>query len=251
MVIPKTYGRMGNFLFQAACAMGYAWRHGLEYTLPSKTSDPRSNPIYLQHLVDPKLRVTQPVVELKEVSHAYNTLPFKEEWRQRTIVLDGYWQTEKYFKEFRDRVLEAMRFPWESKAGTVSVHVRRTDYLKLAHKHPPVTPQWLDAAMAKFPGAQFHFFSDDTYWCQQWYGRKRKDCVVHAGSCETEDLIAMSCCEHNICSASTFSWWGAWLNRNPAKRVVIPNWWFTPGWDKLDTSDIVPMEWERMGNGAA
>jgi hypothetical protein len=95
--------------------------------------------------------------------------------------------------------------------------------------------------MNKFPGYHFIFFSDDIPWCIQTFGH-RKDVTFSAGRKEMEDLQYMSTCEHHVCSASTFSWWGMWLNRNPNKRVIFPKLWFTPNWGGLDTKDIVP-EW--------
>jgi len=56
----------------------------------------------------------------------------------------------------------------------------------------------------------------------------------------------MSCCEHHICSASTFSWWGAWLSQNPNKKVIMPKLWFIPGWGGHDVKDVVPPEWIRI-----
>jgi len=244
MVKPKTYGRMGNFLFQAAAAMGYAWRHGMDFTVPDTTKDPKWNPIYLQHLVNPKFDPRLPEALIKEHQHSYLELPFRDHWRQSNIILDGYWQSEKYFKEFRDRVIEAFGYPWVLLKGAVSVHVRRTDYLTLTRKHPPVGKEWMERQMAEFPSFQFQFFSDDISWCQVEFGQ-RADCSFSEGQTEEQDLISMSCCEHHICSASTFSWWAAWLNRNPDKRIIMPKDWFQPGYKKTDTSDIVPPKWER------
>ena len=245
MVKPRTYGRMGNFLFQAAAAMGYAWRHGMEFTLPSTTRDPLHNPIYLQHLVNPRWDDTLQQIVIDEKTHGYQELPWKEEWREKNIILNGYWQTEKYFKEFRDEVIEAMGYPWHPRDGLVSVHVRRGDYLRLTQKHPPVPVSWYEEAMRRFPGYAFRFFSDDIAWCKETFGH-RSDVSFSEGNLEEQDLIEMSWCEHHICSASTFSWWGAWLNRNPQKRIIIPRLWFQPGYRKTDTKDIVPPEWERL-----
>lgn len=247
IVKPRTYGRMGNFLFQAAAAMTYAWKHGMEYTLPSVTNDPKWNPIYLQQLVKPWTDDGQVAVVIEEKSHAYQSLPFEEAWRHRLIILDGYWQSEKYFKGYRDAIIKEFGFQWKAKTGFVSVHVRRGDYLTVKRggilKHPTVTKAWIESQMAKFKGMQFMFFSDDLDWCEQEFV-KREDCHFHRGPTEEADLVGMSWCEHQICSASTFSWWAAWLNRNPAKRIIMPNHWLTPGWGP-DCSDIVPPGWER------
>lgn len=246
MVIPRTYGRLGNFLFQVAATIGYAMRHGLEYSVPSTTDDPKWSPVYLPHLINPDFDASLPEVRVVERGHAYQEIPFKEAWREKNIVLDGYWQSEKYFAEHRAVVLDAFAYPWTLKPGTVSVHVRRGDYVKLAHKHPPLPPEWYNAAMALFPGAKFEFYSDDIPYCRQHWGQ-RKDCSFSDGRKEEADLAAMSGCEHQICSASTFAWWGGWLNRNSDKRIVMPKRWFTEAEDKkCDTRDIVPASWERI-----
>jgi len=112
-------------------------------------------------------------------------------------------------------------------------------------KHPPVTKEWYERAMEQFPGAEFLFFSDDIEWCKTTFGA-RSDCRFSEGLDEESDLEKMSGCEHHICSASTFSWWGAWLNQNVEKQVIMPAHWITSGWANLDTSDIVPPEWERL-----
>ena len=53
----------------------------------------------------------------------------------------------------------------------------------------------------------------------------------------------MSLCSHNIIANSSFSWWGAWLNNNPSKRVVAPSNWFADG---THSGDIVPEGWTAI-----
>ncbi len=249
-VKPLTYGRMGNYLFQVAAAIGYALRNNIEFTVPSVTTPGRQvfwNPVYLKHLVKKDFNSEELSITLKEEGLHYQQLPWKEEWRGNTnVILDGYWQTEKYFAEFRDEIIRLFGFPWKGGMnGTVSVHVRRGDYLKWTKKHPAVPAAWIEEAMRQFPHYQFIFFSDDMAWCKAVFGR-RKDVTFFQGKDEVEDLTRMTWCEHHICSASTFSWWGAWLNQNAGKQIIIPKLWFVPGWGGVDPSDIVPADWRKM-----
>jgi len=242
--MPITYGRMGNFLFQAATAIAYALKHDMPYTMPFATNNPQGNPLYLQHLVREDFNPDLPQFLIQESGNPYQELP-PPRLRVSNVILDGYWQTEKYFKEYRGAILQAFGFPWEPTKGTVSVHVRRGDYLRLPKKHPKVPKDWYERAMAEFPRSQFRFFSDDINWCMGAFGH-RGDCFFSFNKTPEEDLIGMAECEHHICSASTFSWWGAWLNHNPNKRVVMPKLWLVPGWGGFDSKDVVPEEWERM-----
>lgn len=270
MVTFKSAGRLGNFLFQAANVMSYAWEHGVEFTVPTVSRDPVWHPIYLQHLANPKFDPSLPEIPIQEKVFQYHHRPFDPKWRRtHNIVFEGYWQTEKYFKKFRERLIEAFGFPWQCDTGLVAVHVRRGDYLTIKKggmfKHPPVTPEWYREQMAKFPEAdQFVFFSDEPEWCEKEFGND-PNCLFHWASISCEDidkkdhpfygikdqrqevldLALMSWCEHQICSASTFSWWAAWLNQNPKKRIIMPKHWITLGWSHLNFNDVVPKEWER------
>jgi len=246
MVRARFYGRMGNVLFQCACAIGYALKHNIEFTVPNTTNSQYWNPLYLQHLISPKWEHGREDVVLNEVKEfVFNEIEFNESWRDKQIVLNGYWQNEKYFKDYRSEILYLFDFPYEKKEGIVSVHVRRGDYLILRDKHPYYDKEWYENAMKQFEGYKFKFFSDDIAWCRETFG-SREDCEFSTNSNEIDDLVEASCCEHHVNSSSTFSWWIAWLNRNPNKIIYTPKEWFMPGFGGLDTSDIIPPEWIKL-----
>lgn len=245
MVRARFYGRCGNVLFQAATCIAYAMKHGLEFSVPSTTNSQYWNPLYLQHLVNKNWQEGREDVILNEQWHQHNELPFEESWRDKQIVLNGYFQTEKYFKDYRSEVLYLFDFPYEKKEGYVSCHVRRGDYLILKDKHPYYGKEWYEEAMKQFDGYKFKFFSDDIQWCRENFGG-RSDCEFSTNSNEVDDLAEASCCEHQINSSSTFSWWIAWLNRNESKKIITPKEWFMPGFGGLNTDDIIPPEWIKL-----
>jgi len=257
MVTFDPVGRLGNFLFEAASAISYGLDHGLEVHIPSETRDPKWHPVYLPHLRNPNFRPDLSAVVVEEKTFRWHEREFKEEWREKNIFLRGYWQNEKYFDCYRQKVLDSFRYPWARVAGLVSVHVRRGDYLYVKRgsmlKHPPVSPEWYREQMDKFPNSDFLFFSDDLVWCKNEFGKDRGCHFLSSfkvsGSedltSEEKDLVNMSSCEHHICSASTFSWWAAWLDRGENQRIIFPTQWITPGWSKDDFSDVVPKRWEK------
>lgn len=241
-VYAKQYGRLGNRCFQQAAAIGYAMTHDMPYVLGELTTN--------------KVMRMSPVITLKEGGHNYTELPFQSHWKNKAVILDGYWQSEKYFAHCREEVLKAFVFPWELKEGWCSIHVRRGDYLNYPDKHPVVTAEYLEKAMDYMIGKlgyyQFMFFSDDIDWCKYFvkHGEFAAEFIseFREGYTEIEDLIVMSCCESHIISNSTFSWWGAWLNQNPNKVVISPSKdnWFGPGNAHLDTSDLIPESWIQI-----
>lgn len=241
MVKALTYGRAGNFFFQLAASIAYAKKHDLEYTVNDVTTDPKWNPLYCQHLRNPNWNPNLETIQVDQPhGQGYRQIPFNESWRDKNIILNGYWQSEKYFKDYKQEVFDAFDFPWRLKKDIVSIHVRRGDYLLYQDKHPPVPIEWIHKAMKEFPGKKFQFFSDDIQYCLENFG-ERDDCEFSFGK-EVEDLIEMSSCEHHICSASTYSLWAYFLNRNQNKKAIFPKLWFMPGWDSWDTNDILPTE---------
>ncbi len=178
-------------------------------------------------------------------------------------VLWGYWQNEKYFAEIGDDVRAAFRFknPLIGDAAalaekirscnSVSLHVRRGDYLlpKYVKEYGAMDVSYYDRAVRyiaeRVPDTRVFVFSDDPGWVAK--NLKLTVPAIYldyatAGPKNSFHLELMSFCRHNIIMNSSFSWWGAWLNRNPGKIVVAPKQWHA---DVL-SDDVAPASWVRM-----
>lgn len=165
-----------------------------------------------------------------------------------SIVIDGYFQSYSPFKGYEKEIIKEFKFKSHilNKSqqiinfykNPVSIHVRRGDYVK----HPGywvVTPEYIQEALDKFNDDEYTFlvFSDDIEWCKQVFP---EGVIFIEGNNQFEDLCIMSLCDHNIIANSSYSWWGAFLNQNPNKKVIAPKNWFS---DKKDVSYLYPKEW--------
>mgnify|MGYP000886517855 CR=1 FL=1 len=238
----KNKGRLGNFLFQAATTIAYALDHGIDFAFPNKTNDQKWNPIYFDHLMKEVPMHSSVTLNEKEY-FKYDPIAFDKNWGVETIVLDGYFQNPMYFEHRRDEILDYFHLEdCNYSPGIVSVHVRRGDYLQLTDKHVLPSVAWYKEAMSLFPKCKFVFHSDDIQWCKDNFNHKHY--FFHSD--EMWDLRRMMLSEHNICSPSTFAWWGAWLNQNPDKKVIVPKQWMQPGHSNQWTEEIIPKSWIRL-----
>jgi hypothetical protein len=253
MVTFVNMGRLGNYLFECATAYAYALKHKQQFTTPHKTNNPFWDPIYFLHLIKAAPSYPRkPTHYIKERGHQYQELPFHPSWDGDNIILQGYFQSERYFKDYREEVLKAFNLPWNPH-NNVSIHVRRGDYLQYPDKHPVVPDQFYVDAVNYFIEKgfnEFHIYSDDMEYCINRFQYHPRARFVFSGTVPSSpigDLIGISeCAGGHINSSSTFSWWGAWLNQNPSKIVITPKQWFMPGHGNLNTDDIIPESWIKM-----
>lgn len=164
----------------------------------------------------------------------------------QNAYLIGFWACEKYYADILPDLREILRFPLQKDpegreknqklmaqmAGecSVSIHIRRGDYLDSANASMfggICTDEYYDSAIRlikeEYPDARFYLFSDDIPYVREKY---RGDCYTvvdhNTGASSFYDIQLMSCCKHNICANSTFSFWGARLNANPDRIMVRP-----------------------------
>lgn len=136
-------------------------------------------------------------------------------------ILNGYWQSEKYFSQIADIIYKDFTFPEPSPRNrelaeemsanmSVSIHVRRGDYDGL---YPLLTEEYYDSAMdyfrKKYDDVHFYVLSNDIAWCREHLKAERITYVDwNTGIDSPYDMWLMTQCKHNIIANSTFSWWG-------------------------------------------
>ena len=181
------------------------------------------------------------------------------------VYLHGFFQSEKYFKDIEQTIRNDLRsgeaiFTEEgavykdqiTKFNSVSIHVRRGDYLT-SPLHNVCNIRYYVNSIAyirnRLMSPHFFVFSDDIEWCHK--NLPIPDCTfVNIRESKKNSIIdfqLMSLCKHNIISNSTFSWWAAWLNENPGRIVVAPKRWFND--ERMNAcafSDTIPDSWIRI-----
>jgi hypothetical protein len=246
-------GRHGNAFFQVAAIFAYAKKHRLQFSVPKNTSSDYWSPIILKHLQRPDFNENLPTVRIIEQHFHYAPLPFEERWRDCNILLEGYFQSEKYFGEYRDELIETFGLPYKLKEDTCSIHARYGDYLEIAGKHIIVDEEYILKAIElvknKTGITKFKVFSDNLNLFKERHGHLYN--FEYSSNTEImDDLVEISCCHSNIGSSSTFSWWAQYLNRNPDKVVITQSKWFQDGWTDhhghVDTSGLIPTSWIKL-----
>jgi hypothetical protein len=245
-------GGLGNKLFQIATLLGYCEETGktpvFDRTLHIRPSHEKEDWSYFVRGLG-NLRSDEFTNE-NAVMYQEKYLEFGKYYdlksiipSDKNVILKGYFQTEKYFKNIRSKILEQFGCPSQvqelvkSQYPTLSqsafVHIRRGDsvpsntlhyfgemkgYYQLAIDH-------IRRNAKGFNNNNWVICSDDLEWCkkQEWINTLgcESGSVTFIDENEIITLWIMSLCKYGgIASNSSFSWWGLWLNESEDKICV-------------------------------
>ena len=161
------------------------------------------------------------------------------------VWLYGYWANEIYFADIADILrreftlknsLSAAAQRWKEKIFaaecSVSLHFRHGDFLyspiNLSNPNNYAIPpldyyyQCIELLRREYKNLTLFIFSDNLNWVKENFRSDLPTEFVEGEDLQdVEELYLMSLCKHNIIANSTFSWWGAWLNQNPDKKVFM------------------------------
>lgn len=181
------------------------------------------------------------------------------------VILDGYFQSEKYFAPYRTDISAefTVQHPPSMAAShlldriastdAICLHFRRGDYIsnpKANAYHGTCSLEYYQRGLAfvsrDLKNPHCFIFSDDPNWVRENFKSDLPTTLVdiHRPEQAHEDLRLMTACQHYVIANSSLSWWGAWLGTHAGKKIVAPLHWFKNSTN--DTSDLIPSEWHRL-----
>ena len=285
MITTKFHGQLGNNLFQLATLLSLKEQGKQVFMLNSvhrgnieQINDFFIHPKKLEfnemfkynfEYLDIDLFTNQYSNNFKVVNHTDIThngfFGYTKPIVQDFSVLNGYFQSEKYFSDIKEKIRNEYFVPSEEVQNEInkydffnslSIHYRRG-----GDRHIGDMQQYFKDLEFGYYIKNIRFicnkkqiktifiFSDDVAWC-----KNNIDSLIPIGynlnvifvenNKNYVDLFLMSKCENNIIANSTFSWWSAWLNNNEEKIVIAPKTnWFGPKLQHMYLEDLFPKTW--------
>jgi hypothetical protein len=276
MITANLMGGLGNQLFQifATVATALANNQSFFFIYSDILGSGKVRPTYWNSLLKTmkKYTTSSPPYGIKLYNyndpgfHFTQIPPFTD--KMSILMLNGYYQSPKYFAQYQSIIydiiglneqLEELRVElpeWVKEAS--SLHFRLDDYVGKQEYHTvlPLTyyVNAINQLLLREPTQKhilvFNQEEDRDMVDTNYLGplkEKFPDLVYHLISYNTPDwkqMLIMSQCRDNIIANSTFSWWGAYLDKKPDKRVFYPaTKWFGVALAYNNLADLFPSDW--------
>ncbi|MCR5249142.1 MAG: alpha-1,2-fucosyltransferase [Lachnospiraceae bacterium] len=161
---------------------------------------------------------------------------FIGDWQDRELVCRSEELLRRDFRlrnEYITPELQTLAEEMLKDEHSVSVHIRRTDYLNPDNREKYVQLEagyYVNALntiadrIGKKPTV--YLFSDDPAGAVRMIGNSCGDICAVEGNAAYQDLYLMTMAHHSIIANSTFSWWGSFLRERRDGITVVPKRWF-------------------------
>ena len=273
LLYSQLLGGIGNILFIVANIYSLSIDRKMNYCVSNNTSSVtkrKDESKWLNTILKSVNKVNKKPNNIKfryrEKNHFYKKIP---DTKNHSLELSGYFQSEKYFihnktkiiklfTKHKNKIQNKLNNIFNYNDNTISLHIRRGDYLKLQHAHIVQSIDYFKNALQMLSEKlnygninelnkdyKFMIFSDDIKWCENndFFNSFHNKRYMGKNSA-IEDLYLLSMCNHNIICNSTFSWWGAYLNNNKNNIVIAPSKWFNENYMKPNEwNDIYCKDW--------
>ena len=220
--------------------------------------------------------ISQPTI-IKEKHFHYEEMDFSKMREKEHVNLVGYFQSYKYFDEYRETLFKLIRLEdtrskvikmyaclnpygekYEQFDEMISMHFRIGDFIKYPDTHPILSYDYYYNSLL-FIQQKNGFGKNVLYFCEQDDVERVNLCIARLQKefpetrfqrapeilNDWQQLILMSCCRYNIMANSTFSWFAAYFNVFPSKVVCYPSLWFGKRIGHV-TKDLFPAVWNKI-----
>lgn len=277
MISIDIQGGLGNQLFMIFATFAYGIKHNVKVVFPyHKGSNNRGTywdtlftNISMFTTLNPENQIDiKSFKKYIEPRFLYDPLP---DFGDENVCLLGYFQSPRYFDSVQSTIFQIINLSdkkndIKNKYGflfdkkTVSMHFRMGDYKQKRYYHPIINYEYFENALAHIiknkPDVERVLYlceqEDNDYVVKQIEQLHIKYPSIQFTKVDDslpdyDQLIIMSCCDHNIMANSTFSWWGAYLNENPDKLICYPSVWFGEYYEhKHDYKDMMAPLWQKI-----
>jgi hypothetical protein len=285
MITIDVMGGLGNQLFMIFTTLAYSIRYNVKPVFPHKNCyndgvrihywDTFFKDIAYLTTNNPELQVSEShrcsFARYVENGFHYQPIPYFE---NQDVCLSGYFQSPKYFEDVVSNIFKMInlydkqmeirekysQYFTKTDSDVVCMHFRLGDYKTKRMHHPIMNYEYFEQSLAFIVANSSITVSrviylcekEDTEYVQRQINRLQitfpslEFVQVEDGIPDYEQLLIMSCCDHNIMSNSTFSWWGAYLNYNANKVVCYPSVWFGQEYPNNNTKDLMLPSWNKI-----
>ena len=164
------------------------------------------------------------------------------------IYIDGNFESEKYFLDYRNDLLNQFSFKKDMsnnkyldiirKHNVVSISVRQNRYSERMNnkfdqysisksqdfvaKTVDYIYQSIKFIKSKVHNPKFLLWSNDFTGLEKYFPTNEFLYVINPEDKILNDFYLLTQCKYFIVGPSTFSWWGAWLSNNESKICIRP-----------------------------
>lgn len=284
MITCELKGGLGNQLFQIFTVIAYSLDNKVAFKFLYTTSIPSVTP---RHSYWDSFLKTLKFFTVTQLPRGFARVPHKEHFHyielpnykslnHEHVCLHGYFQSYKYFHHKQNDIYRLIKLSEQQKyclnkynynandmKNTISVHFRLGDYKHLSHSHPIMPVQYYTNAFTYILSKKTNQKYTVYYFCEKEDNTRVESDFIRVISFmfpslkfvkvsdemeDWEQILLMSCCQHNIIANSSFSWFGAYFNTSPTNSIVCyPEVWFSgSAAESNNTKDMFLPQWNQI-----
>lgn len=255
------YGDIGNQLFQYATLISLGKDFGYKVKIPNISNYFYEDYNRIVYYINEGFNLKCDFLTEKDFKTITNKYE-KHDFSYSPILnlfdntdIGGYFQSEKFFNHNKEYVLDNLQFKdsiikesfkhnLEVIKQSCFVHVRRGDFVIKSQFHTNLNIDYYKNAINILQPKYISIFSDDIEWCKENFKFLDQKYINYISNLNPFiDLYLMTETQNCVIANSSFSWWGAWLNKNNNKKVIAPRNWFGPFNSHFSSEDIYAEGW--------